>query len=121
MISVIALEVVIYFLVFALLLLSFFILSHLRKRGAKLVSQLEMLKIQIFYNSGALHIVGIVWNISDKGDRFLDGTYHKCNKSKNVQHHEHVTNICLMRSQFAFFTSAGNATLFTLQKSLWCY
>jgi hypothetical protein len=49
--SVVAFEVImlIFFLFFALLLFSFFIFSHLRMRGAQLVSQREGLKMHQYF------------------------------------------------------------------------
>jgi hypothetical protein len=50
------------------LILSFFVLSHLRRQGAQLVSQSEKLKIHQHF---ATVKVGIAWNSSDLSDRLV--------------------------------------------------
>jgi hypothetical protein len=77
------------------------------------VSQRETSNTAIFYKSEALHNVGRVWITSDYGDRlagFRVEATRKSKKDKNLQHQEHLTNIYFMRSHFAIFTSAANAT-----------
>jgi hypothetical protein len=40
-----------------------------------------------------------------------NGTYRKCDESKNVQHHKHLTNVFFMHSHFVAFNFNWECTL----------
>jgi hypothetical protein len=124
-----------YFQVFAFFF-PFFFCSHSRKGGAQLVSQRVMTEIVYYYvtpvHNASLsiwplaftllckYITNTVWNTSDYGDRlagFRMVLVVNATKAKRFRHHEHLTNACLLHSHFSVFTSAGNATWFTLQNT----
>jgi energy-coupling factor transporter transmembrane protein EcfT len=51
--------------------------------------------------------------------RIPDSTHRKCDESKNMQHHKHLTNVCFMHSHFEVFTLLG--ILLAYHPSLMCF
>lgn len=90
--------------------LSFFGLADLGTRRVWLVSQHKRLKhTNILKQWSFIHCQSSMEHIRlvCQACRILNGTCHIFDKDKNVWHHKHVTNICLVHSHLQFLLQLG--------------